>query len=402
MTCPHCAAPVVPGAAFCRSCGTALATAHAPASITPQSPERLTVSAEMVGRTCPYCRSPLKQGGQAVQCASCHAVHHAECYRENAGCAVNGCAHAPGAAPPLPPEHQTAVMAAAAPPLTVPPAPSLAGMSGIPSPSTLKAPAVPPMAPTLPPSAPYLPQQGVPALQGGRAWKTALIVLGIVLALGGAAAAVVVAVGGKTTNVTTVTQAGETFTEPAPSSDSSTATDSGGNTQSGDPSSGGSTSTGDNADQGGASTDSSTTSSDPGTTTTSAPTASAASNGPGPSTIFRHHLEDINSGSMQQAFALMTPAYRAANPSWPSLREQASPSINVVSIGSASNSGGGTAEVPVDFYARDSVATSGSDTKCREFTGTVHMEKVSGKWRYAPSGNSLDGSVVDSSDPNCP
>lgn len=53
------------------------------------------------GKTCPYCRFPLKEGTAAVRCdgpGSCGTVHHAECWADGGGCAVFGCVNA-GAAP---------------------------------------------------------------------------------------------------------------------------------------------------------------------------------------------------------------------------------------------------------------------------------------------------------------
>lgn len=49
-------------------------------------------STEDAGRPCPYCRFALKQGSDVVHCPACGAVHHAECWDENQGCAVVGCA----------------------------------------------------------------------------------------------------------------------------------------------------------------------------------------------------------------------------------------------------------------------------------------------------------------------
>src|SRR4051812_13845968 len=43
------------------------------------------------GRSCPYCRFPLKGGATAVRCDVCSAVHHCECWRDNSGCAILGC-----------------------------------------------------------------------------------------------------------------------------------------------------------------------------------------------------------------------------------------------------------------------------------------------------------------------
>jgi hypothetical protein len=66
-------------------------------------PVQRIAEAEHVGRNCPYCRFTFKEGAQAVECGSCHALHHLECWQDNQGCAVLGCPSAPsapGAAPP--------------------------------------------------------------------------------------------------------------------------------------------------------------------------------------------------------------------------------------------------------------------------------------------------------------
>lgn len=47
---------------------------------------------EDAGRTCPYCRFPLKEGVRAVACASCNTLHHEECWQDGRGCAIFGCA----------------------------------------------------------------------------------------------------------------------------------------------------------------------------------------------------------------------------------------------------------------------------------------------------------------------
>ena len=60
-------------------------------------PQRLNATGADAGRSCPYCRFPLKEGGELVRCGHCHAPHHADCWDENQGCAVLGCAGAPSA-----------------------------------------------------------------------------------------------------------------------------------------------------------------------------------------------------------------------------------------------------------------------------------------------------------------
>lgn len=51
---------------------------------------------------CPYCRMPFGQAGPAqVFCTACGTPHHEDCYQENGGCTVFGCARAPADDPKL-------------------------------------------------------------------------------------------------------------------------------------------------------------------------------------------------------------------------------------------------------------------------------------------------------------
>jgi hypothetical protein len=61
----------------------------------------------------------------------------------------------------------------------------------------------------------------------------------------------------------------------------------------------------------------------------------------------------------------------------------------------------GGANVPVDFYARDRNPTRGSDTQCREFSGTVNLVQQDGAWKYNPADDHLNA-TVQQDDPNCP
>lgn len=54
-------------------------------------PRQAIASQSEAGKTCPYCRFPLKEGSAIVQCGSCEATHHADCWQENGGCTVVGC-----------------------------------------------------------------------------------------------------------------------------------------------------------------------------------------------------------------------------------------------------------------------------------------------------------------------
>jgi TM2 domain-containing membrane protein YozV len=49
----------------------------------------------MSGPVCPYCRTPIESEAEAWVCAACSTPHHRECWEENAGCTVFGCAEAP-------------------------------------------------------------------------------------------------------------------------------------------------------------------------------------------------------------------------------------------------------------------------------------------------------------------
>lgn len=88
MTCSSCGAEVAPGGRFCRVCG-------APVDVREK---------RIVGRNCPYCHFLLKDGAAVMECDSCHALHHEECWSENGGCAVASCERGPDrSAPSTPP-----------------------------------------------------------------------------------------------------------------------------------------------------------------------------------------------------------------------------------------------------------------------------------------------------------
>ena len=55
---------------------------------------------------CPYCRMPFDQTVPArVFCTACGTPHHEDCYLENGGCTVFGCARAPADDPKLQVSH---------------------------------------------------------------------------------------------------------------------------------------------------------------------------------------------------------------------------------------------------------------------------------------------------------
>lgn len=48
------------------------------------------------GKTCPFCRFPIKERDEVVSCGECHSAHHDDCWEEHGGCAVPGCLGGPG------------------------------------------------------------------------------------------------------------------------------------------------------------------------------------------------------------------------------------------------------------------------------------------------------------------
>ena len=76
------------------------------------------------GKACPYCRFALKSGGGVVDCPSCSATHHDECWGDNGGCAVMGCASAPSLAGGVPAPTATARQPPPPPPPPPPAYPS--------------------------------------------------------------------------------------------------------------------------------------------------------------------------------------------------------------------------------------------------------------------------------------
>jgi hypothetical protein len=56
----------------------------------------------MSGLVCPYCRTSIAAAeGNQLLCRGCGTPHHSECFEENGGCTVFGCAAAPPSEPKL-------------------------------------------------------------------------------------------------------------------------------------------------------------------------------------------------------------------------------------------------------------------------------------------------------------
>lgn len=49
----------------------------------------------VIGKTCPYCQTPIKPGEQFVFCSMCSIPHHQQCWNENHGCTTFGCKGTP-------------------------------------------------------------------------------------------------------------------------------------------------------------------------------------------------------------------------------------------------------------------------------------------------------------------
>jgi len=49
----------------------------------------------VIGKTCPYCQTPIKPGEQFVLCSMCGIPHHQQCWNENRGCTTFGCTGTP-------------------------------------------------------------------------------------------------------------------------------------------------------------------------------------------------------------------------------------------------------------------------------------------------------------------
>ena len=85
----------------------------------------------ITAEVCPYCRSPISSEEPVTLCEGCATPHHTDCYAENGGCTIFGCARAPAEEPKLTvsaPElvsvaHSAPTALAAQPALAPPPPP---------------------------------------------------------------------------------------------------------------------------------------------------------------------------------------------------------------------------------------------------------------------------------------
>jgi DNA-binding helix-hairpin-helix protein with protein kinase domain len=119
---------------------------------------------------------------------------------------------------------------------------------------------------------------------------------------------------------------------------------------------------------------------------------------PAPVRAIRAHYRALDEGRYGHSFALMAPSYRRGNRRWISQMKTAGSRINVIRVGHP-RVDGGSAWMPILFYARDTYDTEHSDTLCRRFSGWVHMVRTSEGWRYDPAGR-LDSRVSNAA--RCP
>jgi hypothetical protein len=140
---------------------------------------RVIATAADVGRSCPYCRFPLKEGSAAERCDSCSSLHHEDCWSDGGGCAVLGCASAGVATAAAPAGPQAGWSGPAyqqgAPP-TAPQAPPTQAYPGY---------GAPPGYPPPPPAPPTPPRSG----------NQAVLAIAVIIALLGIGTGVAVATG---------------------------------------------------------------------------------------------------------------------------------------------------------------------------------------------------------------
>lgn len=160
---------------------------------------RVLATAADAGRSCPYCRFPLKEGTAAERCDSCSSLHHEDCWGDGGGCAVLGCAEAGKAAAATATASQQAGWQAPAYQPGVPVSPQ--------GPATQMHPGYGPP-PGYPPAQPTPPS---PA----RAGNQAVLVIAVIIALLGIGTGVAVATGAFSNNAPANTPAAVPAKTPA-------------------------------------------------------------------------------------------------------------------------------------------------------------------------------------------
>ena len=336
MRCPGCGHQEVDGSAFCSMCGTRMEAptdVMGPVRAAPAAP----VVTDVVGRNCPYCRFPLKTAAEAVKCPSCGAVHHGDCWAENGGCAVLGCASAPVVFGPTGP---------AIPP--VPPPPPGAGMAPPPSPPTL----VSSTAWSAPPSGP-------PPRDGSGRWKVPVLVGMVLVALAGAVAAVVIATTGSDTRVITETQVAE-----APAEDHAQAPTPPAEEQS--------------SPAQPAETETTPAEPEPEPELESAPRprrSSAAT----VNAMLKRHFRDLRDGNYERAYRdLASSATGAGHDSW--VQAQREDGLLSFRLSTSTSASGDFATARIQEFH-----TEAAGSGCYDWTGSWQLARSGGRWRISKS-----------------
>ena len=83
--CSNCGYSNPEAAKFCNECGQKLYKADVEIQSVP-------AMSNLVGKTCPYCQTPFKEGADVVLCDACGMPHHKECWvANNNSCTTFGC-----------------------------------------------------------------------------------------------------------------------------------------------------------------------------------------------------------------------------------------------------------------------------------------------------------------------
>lgn len=333
------------------------------------TPDRRIATQDDAGRTCPYCRFPIKEGGDIALCGDCQSAHHFDCWNDNGGCAVVACAG--GLRGPSSDEQTTQAMP-----------PPMPAVEPVPTISLGKTDAAWPRAQV--PQQPAPPPPVAPQPHKSRAPGIPMALFILALAVGGVATALIIAKS-HSNKATTVTQAlGHPGTTHSAASSTSTP-----------------------------STPVVTrTVTTPVRTTTprsappqglTPPPVGGGGNAPsnGPDDALRHYWQLMANGSYQRAYNMESARLQGDYSSFVNDKQTAQPMINVVSIGSPS-SASGDADVPIQFYAQDRFPSNGSDTTCRYFDMTAHMVQNSdGSWSYDGPVSGTDNVTAMPGSPDC-
>jgi hypothetical protein len=342
-------------------------------------PQRLVADAAYAGRSCPYCRFPMKEGGEVVLCGHCHSVHHLDCWTDNGGCAVVACAGGPAKA-------ASAATGGPALPPTVPQPVTTIAVPVSPQPTSSAPPAATP---------PQVPPPGSNRPGVNRGLIAAVVVLAVAVAGVGAAvlltrsksvpAARAAAVVHQSRNTpATSGAAATTVTNVVTVTNSTPATS---------PSSNGPTTS---------STSLRPTTAAPRTTSaaqvsaspaaTDQPDASAA--GVSAASALDNYWSGVADGNYEQAYDAETPSEQHADSV--SDMESDQPQVNVMWTKPGVPDTDGEAS-RINFYTVD------SDGVCRHFSIDSQMVRQGSQWLY--DGPVAGAALVDSSadgNPNCP